>query len=95
MTDIDETGAIDWFLIEFTGKELNGELIPPLLDLVDRRLIRVLDALIIKKRVGDDFDTISSNELSPEEVGDLGALAGTSCGRLADEDARRRGGRSR
>ena len=25
MTDIDETGAIDWFLIEFTGKELNGE----------------------------------------------------------------------
>ena len=87
MTDIDETGAIDWFLIEFTGKELNGELVPPLLDLVDRRLVRILDALIIKKRVGDDFDTISTNDLSPEEVGDLGALAGASSGLMADDDA--------
>ena len=55
--------------------------------MVDRRLIRVLDALIIKKRVGDDFDTITSNDLSPEEVGDLGALAGASSGLMADEDA--------
>jgi hypothetical protein len=45
MSDLRDTGAIDWLLIESPGKEMNGELVPPLLDLVDRRLIRILDAL--------------------------------------------------
>jgi len=40
VNDIETTGTIDWFLIEAKGKELNGELVPPLLDLVNRRLIR-------------------------------------------------------
>jgi hypothetical protein len=50
MSDLEETGAIDWYLIESRGKELNGELVPPLLDLVDRRLIRILDVLVLIKR---------------------------------------------
>ena len=48
MIDMEETGTIDWLVVEFAGgKEVNGELVPPLLDLVNRRLIRVLDALIL------------------------------------------------
>jgi hypothetical protein len=39
MSDLEETGAIDWYLIESRGKEINGELVPPLLDLVDLRSI--------------------------------------------------------
>jgi Family of unknown function (DUF6325) len=86
MTDIREMGAIDWFLIEAQGKELNGELIPPLLDLVDRRLIRIIDALILVKRGEDDFDALTTSDLDTEQVGDLGALAGASSGLLSDDD---------
>ncbi len=50
MTDMTEMGAIDYLLIEARGKQLNGELVPPLLDLVDRRLIRIMDVLVIVKR---------------------------------------------
>lgn len=87
MSDIDETGAIDWLLIEAPGKEINGQLVPPLLDLVDRRLIRVLDALILIKRGDGDFDALTTSELDTEQVGDIGALAGASSGLLSYDDA--------
>jgi hypothetical protein len=87
MNDIHEMGAIDWFLIEAHDKEINGELVPPLLDLVDRRLIRIIDVLILVKRGEGDFDALATSELDPDQVGDLGALAGASSGLLSDEDA--------
>jgi len=86
VSDIEATGEIDWLLIE-GHKEINGELVPPLLDLVDRRLIRILDALVLVKRSDDDFDALTTSELDPEQVGELGALAGASSGLLSDEDA--------
>ncbi len=85
-SDNDETGAIDWVLIE-GRKEIDGELVPPLLDLVDRRLIRILDALVLIKRSDDDFDALTTSQLDPEQVGDIGALAGASSGLLSEEDA--------
>ena len=87
MSDLEDTGAIDWLLLEAPGKEINGELIPPLLDLVDRRLIRILDVLILVKRDDDDFDALTTSQLDPGQVGELGALEGASSGLLSDEDA--------
>jgi hypothetical protein len=83
----DELGTIDAILIEFRAKELNGELIPPLLDLVDRRLIRVLDALIVLKAEDGSVQTLTSDELDPEQAGDLGQLAGASSGLFDEQDA--------
>ena len=62
-------------------------MVPPLLDLVDRRLIRILDVLILVKRDGEDFDAFTTSDLDAEQVGDLGALAGASSGLLSDDDA--------
>jgi hypothetical protein len=87
MSELEETGAIDYYLIEFRGKEINGELVPPLLDLVDRRLIRILDALILFKRGDGSYDALTTEELDPSQVGELGALRGASSGLLTDEDA--------
>jgi hypothetical protein len=58
-----------------------------LLDLVDRRLIRLLDVLVIVKRGEGDFDALTSAELDPDKVGDLGALRGASSGLLSGDDA--------
>jgi len=87
MNDIEETGTIDFLVIEFPGTEINGALVPPLLDLVDRRLIRLLDALIVIKRSDGTFESLTSQDLDPAQVGELGALAGASSGLLTDEDA--------
>jgi hypothetical protein len=45
MTDMQETGAIDWFLIEAPDKKINGAMVPPLLDLVDRVAMETASAL--------------------------------------------------
>jgi hypothetical protein len=87
MSDTEETGAIDWLLVAAKDKTINGELVPPLLDLVDRRLIRVLDALVIVKRTDDDFDVLTTDDLDPAQVGDIGQLAGASSGLFDDKDA--------
>src|SRR6188474_3519855 len=87
MSEIDETGAIDWLLIEAPGTQLSGALVPPLLDLVDRRLIRVLDALVLIKRTDDDFDALTTDQLDSTQVGEVGELGGASSGLLSDEDA--------
>jgi len=87
MSTIEETGAIDWFLVEAHDKKINGELVPPLLDLVDRRLIRIIDVLILVKRGEGDFDALTTSDLDPLQVGDLGALAGASSGLLSGDDA--------
>ncbi len=76
MSDLEETGAIDWLLIEAPDRMITGDLVPPLLDLVDRGLIRILDVLILVKRGEGDFDMLTTDQLDPEQVGDLGQLAG-------------------
>jgi hypothetical protein len=86
--DMDETGAIDWYVVEFPGgKEVNGELIPPILDLVDRHVIRILDALILRKNVDGTIETQSTNELDRERHGLLGELAGATSGLVDEDDA--------
>ena len=86
MSDLHDTGAIGWLLIEAPSRELTGGLVPPLLDLVDRRLIRILDVVVLVNRGAGDFDALTTADLDPAKVGDLGALAGASSGILSDED---------
>jgi len=87
MSEMEETGAIDWLLIEAPGHDLTGQLVSPLLDLVDQRLIRVLDALVLIKRSEGDFDALTTDELDTTTIGEIGELAGASSGLLSDEDA--------
>ena len=87
VSTIEETGTIDYVLIEAKGKEINGALVPPLLDLVDRRLIRILDVLVLVKRGEGDFDALTTSDLDARKVGDLGSLSGASSGLLSADDA--------
>ncbi len=77
-----ELGPIDYLLVEWPGKQPNGEALPHLVDLVDRGLIRILDFAFIKKE--DDGSVIQL------EIADLGdeilVLEGASSGILSDED---------
>jgi Family of unknown function (DUF6325) len=86
VSDIQETGAIDYLLLEAPDRHIHGALVPPLLDLVDSGLIRILDLVVLVKRGEGDFDVVTTSELDVEQVGDLGALAGASSGLLSDED---------
>jgi hypothetical protein len=85
--DFDETGAIDFVVIQFPRREVTGELVPWLIELVDRRLIRIMDVLIVRTADGGAFDTLTPDDLDPAEVGQLGPLVGASWGLLSTDDA--------
>jgi len=86
VSDIQETGAIDYLLLEAPDRQINGALVPPLLDLVDSGLIRILDVVVLIKRGEGDFDVVTTEDLDVEQVGELGALSGASSGLLSDDD---------
>jgi dihydroorotase-like cyclic amidohydrolase len=79
-----EMGPIDYVLVEWPGRQPNGEAVPHLIDLVDRGLIRVIDLAFITKDEDGNVARLELAELG--EVAELAVFEGASTGLLADED---------
>ncbi len=86
-----DIGPIDYILVEWPGRQPNGEVAPHLLDLVDRGLIRILDLTFITK---DEDGTIRGLEIADVggAVAELSVFEGASSGLLSDEDVDEAGG---
>ena len=85
MDQASEIGPIDYLLVEWPGKQPNGEVAPHLVDLVDRGLIRILDLTFITKA---EDGTVAGLEIADlgGEVAELSIFEGASSGLLSDED---------
>jgi hypothetical protein len=86
-----EMGPIDYLLVEWPGRQPNGEVAPHLVDLVDRGLIRILDLAFIAK---DEEGTVRGLEIADvgDQVAELSIFEGASSGLLSDEDIEEAGG---
>jgi hypothetical protein len=83
-----ELGPVDVAVIAYpAGAPMTGEAAPLLVDLVDRGIIRVLDALFVKKNEDGTFSGFEARNLSDREVGDFAVFEGASSGLLGEEDA--------
>lgn len=85
ITDIDEMGPIDWLLIEF-DQPLTGTAAPPLLDLVDRGLIRILDFMFIRKLSDGSVQAVDISELPDDEAIHVSVFDGARSGLLGEDD---------
>ena len=83
---IDELGPVDWIVVEFPGSKFNGEIAPALRDLVQRRLIRVLDLLVLKKEEDGSLEAFELSDLDPGEVGELRAYENELAMLLSEDD---------
>lgn len=84
--EVEETGPIDYLVVEFPGNRMTGEGLPILLDLVDRGLIRVLDLRFVSK---DQDGTLTAVEISDLQAGgdvDLSVFEGAASGLLGQDD---------
>jgi hypothetical protein len=81
----DEMGPIDYLLVEWPGRQPNGEAIPYLIDLVDRGLIRILDLAFITKDAEGTVAFLDIEEVGAEVV-ELAVFEGASSGLLDDGD---------
>ena len=83
-----ELGPVDVVVIAYPpGAPMTGEAVPLLIDLVDRGIIRVFDALFVKKEQDGTFSGFDARNLSDKGVGDFAVFEGASSGLLGDEDA--------
>jgi hypothetical protein len=83
-----ELGPIDVVVIAYPpGAPMTGEAAPLLVDAVDRGIIRVLDAMFVKKEADGTFSGFDARDLDDESVGDFAVFEGASSGLLGDEDA--------
>ena len=88
MEDNEAFGPIDVVVIGFPpGAPMTGDAIPILLDLVERGVIRVLDALFVRKGEDGTFAGFDLADLDQDIAGDLTVLAGASTGLLNGDDA--------
>src|ERR1700742_3977410 len=90
-TDDIEMGPIDYLLVEWPGKQPEGEIAPYLVDLVDRGLIRILDLAFLMKGEDGSIAAVEIADLGGE-VAELAIFEGASSGLLDDEDLDQAGG---
>ena len=84
----EELGPIDIVVIAWpAGSPMTGEAFPLLLDLVDRGIVRVLDAMLVKKEEDGSYAGFAAKDLDAQGVGDFIVFEGASSGLLGDDDA--------
>src|SRR3954468_9624532 len=83
-----ELGPVDMVLIAFPADApMTGDAVPLLVDLVNRGIIRVLDARFVIKEQDGTLSGFEARDLDDKGVGDFAVFEGASSGLLDDEDA--------
>jgi hypothetical protein len=83
----DELGPIDVVVIAYpAGAPMTGEAAPLLVDLVERGIIRVLDAMFVMKNEDGTFSGFDATDLDDKGVGDFTVFEGASSGLLGEDD---------
>ncbi|MFE3899412.1 DUF6325 family protein [Streptomyces sp. NPDC059153] len=83
----DETGPIDYLVIEFpAGSRMTGEGLPLLVDLVDRGIIRILDLIFVRKNQDGTVEGVELSEVTGDDGDGLAVFEGASSGLLGQDD---------
>ena len=81
LEDLEEMGPVDYIVLEWPGRQPNGEIAPLILDLVDRGLVRILDVAFMAK---DDDGSVTAIEW--DDQGGFGEFEGASTGLIGQDD---------
>lgn len=84
---------VEYVVIDFPGNRFTGDIVPAIVDLVDRSVVRVLDLVFVKKDADGVVATFEYDEL---DDGSARVAVGTLRGRrgFSPRSARRRTTRS-
>ena len=83
---LQDLGPIDYIVLEWAGDQpVTGEVMPLLLDLVDRGMIRILDLAFLVKAEDGSVAAIDLAEVAAQDSG-LAEFEGASSGLLGQED---------
>ena len=90
--DLDQSGPIDYLVVEFPGSKMTGEAFPILVDLADRGIIRILDLAFISKDMDGNVVGLNISDIDGDGALDLTVFEGASSGLLGSSDLDEAGG---
>lgn len=61
-------GPVDFLALEFETEQLKGEILPALLELVQNKIIRVIDLVVIQKYADGSHQALEMEQLGPDLV---------------------------
>jgi hypothetical protein len=83
---LEEMGPIDYIIMEWSGDQpVTGEVMPALVSLVDRGLVRILDIAVIIKDADGSVTTGDLVEIAERDAG-FAEFDGASSGLLGPDD---------
>jgi hypothetical protein len=85
--DIEELGPIDIVVIGYpAGAPMTGEAVPLMVELVERGIVRILDATIVIAEGDGKFSGMSIEDMDDEAIGDFTIFSGAGSGLVGDDD---------
>jgi hypothetical protein len=82
---LEEMGPIDYVVLEWPGEQPVGDVVPLILDVVDRGIIRILDVAVMAKGDDGSVAAIDLGDLSGDATS-FGEFEGASAGLLGQDD---------
>ncbi|MFE9740581.1 DUF6325 family protein [Streptomyces sp. NPDC006477] len=79
-------GPVDYLVLEFPGNRMTGEGLALLLDLVERRVIRILDLSFVRKDEDGSVRALQLSDMDGDGELDLAVFDGASSGLLGEDD---------
>ncbi|WP_052436568.1 DUF6325 family protein [Georgenia sp. SUBG003] len=83
---LEQSGPIDYIVLEFPGNRMRGEAFPLLIDLVERGIIRILDLVFVRKETDGSVSGLTLRDLDDDGVLDLTFFEGASSGLIGQDD---------
>ena len=83
---IDELGPVDYLVVEFPGSNFTGEIMPEMVDLVQRGVVRVLELVVIKKAEDGSYEALEFDDLSDDVFGDVREAERNLANLLSEDD---------
>ena len=61
-------GPIDFLALEFDNLKLKGEIMPALMELVENKIVRVIDLVVVQKDSDGNHEALELQQLAPEVI---------------------------
>jgi hypothetical protein len=84
-------GAIDFVALEFKGNQFKGEIMPALIDLIEKKIVRVIDLVIVIKDENGIASAAELQELDPQAIAIFDPLKAEITGMIKAEDVEKVG----